>query len=366
MSLFAAEPDVRERWMYDISAEDVEKYKQDNREVLEPTQKCLRLILTTEAPHQMAWMKYWMKHGGVLDELWTNKDGQVISIFEVIHELKTLSEDVLDLFERARVVYNSLWMRMSKKTAESGLTTMQPETRCAFLMSKCAGPFNHVQRLVYHAIATGRTELARFLLLPEHGKDEEMYDLVIRKRSHMWIVWFVENGAEPAMAIEHFVRKNDVANLTKLIPQDMALWAEKINHGVACAIEGNDYDALEWLLKDDSATLSGKHVLSADVISLKILLDAGFDPNEFNMDMFDEEHWPALLSFGAHPTRPAHVVEPWAMWLSAMYDGRSTSNVDMEKAQEIMMNMRKIKNPSEKSARILGILEMMCDESKIL
>ena len=362
MSLFAAEPDVRERWMYDIDAQDVQKYKEDNREVLEPTQKCLRLILTTETPHQMAWMKYWMKHGGVLDELWTNKDGQVISIFEVIHELKTLSEEVLDLFERVRVVYNSLWMRMSKKTAESGLTTMQPELRCAFLMSKCAGPFNHVQRLVYHAIATGRTELARFLLLPEHGQDEEMYDLVIRKRSHMWIVWFVENGAEPAHAIEHFVLKNDIANLMKLIPRDMALWAKKINDAIRVAVIKCKYDALEWLLTDANATVEGVHVLEADALSLKILLDAGLDPNLYDMDKYREEHWPALLSFGVHPTRPAHIVEPWAMWLSAMYDGRDTLDIDMEKVVEVLENMRKIRNGCEKTKRVLGMMEMLCSD----
>lgn len=359
MSLFAS-TDSTSKWASGISEEDVKKYMINDKTVLKSDNNCLRMILIHAPPHQLLWLCQWLKDGGTIDELWitgTQCDGEVdaSSLFEIFHELN-LRDETREFLSRVRTIFESLWMRFSKDVARNALTTMNPRLRQALLMAKVDGPSSSPHTLLYHALTVGRTELARYFLCSEHHKDIDTFKVVLEKKNHHWVKWFLDNGANPTYAINYAVTRNDVKCLESMkMPTNTERWFETINSAVECALQNNAYNALIWLF-DNGADPNTENIVLADSASLNIMLKAGADPNKYPLDTFDKDKWVILLEHGAQPVRSDHFVEPWVIWLKQLHDEKVPEELDLPRMQKLFQQLNNVLGPNKTTTSLITFL----------
>lgn len=338
MSIFADNADSV--WKANLPPDVLNGYIQDNRKYIIPTHECLRVILTKRLPQQMSWLKLWMKCGGVLDTLWisptsTASDLSVLSVMEILNEL-SLNDETIDFFSRLRALFECLWLRHSKEIAKNVLTTMHPKTREALLLAKFEGPTGSstAHPLVYHAITCNRTQLAQFLLLSDHGKDDDIFRLVIEKNKTHWIAWFLRNElSNKAVAVDYLVSKNNIGELRKITPTDSERWLKQLHSSIETAVTNSAGDALEWLL-ENGADPNCVSMTQCSPELLEIFMKYGADPNLYALDFYDKASWKILLEHGAHAVLKDHIIEDWVITINKVYDG-----VEFEMTEEILKRL---------------------------
>lgn len=358
MSLFASNT-PESRWTKGISPEDVQKYQINDKSILKKDNACLRMILTNAAPHQLLWLCQWMKMGGTLDELWIAGDcaGEVdaSSLFEIFHELQ-LRDETREFLSRVRSIFESLWMRYSKDIARNALTTMNPKLRQALLMSKIEGPTGNARTLLYHALIVGRTELARFFLCSEHSSDKDTFMVVLNRKNHHWIKWFLDNGANPTPAVPYAVKRDDVNALKNMkVPKNTEKWFSVINSSVEAALSHHSYNALHWLF-ENGADPNTENMIVADNAGLRIMLKAGADPNKFPLDTFERDKWTMLLEHGARPIRSDHFVEPWVIWLKKLHECTRPEQLDLPWMQKMFQRLSNVLGPNEVTLNLINYM----------
>lgn len=322
MSIFADK--AASVWGNNLPQDVLSGYIQDNRKYVTPTHECLRTILTKNLPHQLVWLKLWMKCGGVLDELWisptsTSTNIHVLSILEIVHELQ-LNDSTLEFFSAVRSVFECLWLRHSKEIAKNVLSSMDPKLREAFLLAKFEGPSGEAAPLVYHAIKCNRTQLAQFFLLSNHGNDDKIFNLVISKNKSHWIAWFLRNElSNKSLAVDYLVLKGAIGELRKLGPKSGEAWLKQLHASIKTAVDTDNAECLEWLL-ENGADPNCDSLVNCSSELLSVFLKYGADPNLFPLDCYDKPSWKILLEHGARAVLKDHFIEDWVIVIDKVYN----------------------------------------------
>ena len=311
-------------WSKDLPPETAAGYLQDNRKFIAPTHDCLRTILTRALPHQLVWLKHWMKCGGLLDNLWisptsTATNIHVLSIFEILGEL-SLTDDTQNFFSNVRSVFECLWLRHSKEIAKNILSTMDPKLREALLLANFEGPTGESSPLVQHAIECNRTQLAQLFLLTDHGSNDTLFKLVLQKNKKHWIAWFLRNElSNKALAVDYLVAINGITELRKMPKRTGKAWLEQLHASIPTAVDKENSECLEWLL-DNGADPNCESMTRCSTEMLTIFLRFGADPNMFPLDCFEKESWEILLQHGARAMLKEHIIADWVITINNVYD----------------------------------------------
>jgi hypothetical protein len=322
MSIFADREDSV--WSKNLPPDILQGYLQDNRKYITPTHDCLRTILTKKTPHQMIWLKHWMKCGGVLDQLWisptsTAANIHVLSILEILRELN-LTDDTMNFFANVRAIFECMWLRHSKEIAKNVLSTMDPKLREALLLANFEGPTGKSAPLVMHAIGCDRTHLAQLFLLTNHGNNDDIFKMVLAKNKKHWIAWFLRNElSNKCLAIDYLVKTNNVTELYKLPSRSSKEWLQRLHSAIPLAIANNSTDCLEWLLKN-GADPNCEAMTTCTPEILKVFLEYGADPNMYPLDCYEKESWRILLEHGARAVLKQHIIEDWVIMINSVYD----------------------------------------------
>ena len=348
MSIFAEKQESV--WSKDLPPEILQGYLKDNRKFIVPTHDCLRTILTNKAPHQLVWLKHWMKSGGILDELWisptsTSTNIHVLSIMEILGELN-MTDETINFFASVRSIFECMWMRHSKEIAKNVLSNMNPKLREALLLANFEGPSAEAAPMVYHAIQCDRTQLAQLFLLSDHGGNEKLFKLVLKKNKKHWIAWFLRNElSNKCLAVDYLVKTDNVTELRRLGKKSGKAWMEQLHTSISTAIVNDNVDCLEWLL-ESGADPNCDSMTTCSVDMLKVFLKHGADPNLYPLDCFEKNTWETLLEHGARAVLKEHILEDWVLMINKVYDGVSFNLTDVHKERLIQL--------FEKLSNVLG------------
>lgn len=348
MSIFADKGESV--WSKDLPPDILQGYLQDNRKFIVPNHDCLRTILTNKAPHQLVWLKHWMKSGGVLDELWisptsTANSVHVLSILEILGELN-MTDDTINFFSCVRTIFECMWLRHSKEIAKNILSNMNPKLREALLMANFEGPAAQKAPLVYHAILCDRTQLAQLFLLSDHGNDDKLFKLVLKKNKKHWIAWFLRNElSNKCLAVDYLVKTNNVTELRKLGQFTSKEWMNQLHASIPTAISNNNAECLEWIL-ESGADPNCQALTTCSSEMLALFLKYGADPNLYPLDCFEKSTWEILLEHGARAVLKEHILEDWVLMINKVYDG-----IEFKLSEEHKERLTKL---FEKLSNVLG------------
>ena len=365
MSIFADKGECV--WKENLPQDIVNGYVQDNRKYITDSHDCLRVILTRRLPQQMSWLKLWMKCGGVLDTLWispvsTASNISVLSVMEILNEL-ALNDETLDFLSRLRSLFECLWLRYSKEIAKNVLTTMKPKTREALLMANFEGPSGDAEAhpLVYHAIQLNRTQLAQFLLLSDHGKNDAIFRLVIRKNKSHWIAWYLRNElSNKTIAVDYLVKHNNIGELRKIMPTDSEKWLKQLHSSIETAVVNSAAESLEWLL-ENGADPNCISMTQCSPELLAMFLKFGADPNLYALDFYDKECWKTLLEHGARAVLSEHIIEEWVIVINKIYDGNKVEvTPEIHKRLTVLFqNLSNVLGPCDTTQKLYNNIEKL-------